>query len=246
MIIDNHVHVGWFTDGYHTPREVWHSEMAAGINGMVVSSTSTCAELYKDVLREFKQLKRIGGEKLIPILWLTPRMFKSRCRYALPYLLHSKIKWRGIKLHFVAHPEWAHNEVLLNKALDVARMLKVPVLFHTGDFEHCSAGAFEPVIKNNPDLTFVLAHGRPIEQAIELLHKYPNAYVDTAFMPYNHVQLLVKEGCQSRVLFGTDAPINKIFWPEKSTKSYIREQLNALQEKLEDRDFYDIVSRSIY
>ena len=49
MIIDNHVHVGWFTDGYHSPKEIWVSEMAAGVDGMAVASTSTCAELYKDV-----------------------------------------------------------------------------------------------------------------------------------------------------------------------------------------------------
>ena len=39
MIIDNHVHVGWFTDGYHSPKEIWGSEMAAGVDGMAVAST---------------------------------------------------------------------------------------------------------------------------------------------------------------------------------------------------------------
>ena len=78
MIIDNHVHVGWFTDGYHSPKEVWNSAIAAGINGMVVSSTSTCAELYKDVRRELRELKRLGGDRVHPVLWLTPRMLKVK------------------------------------------------------------------------------------------------------------------------------------------------------------------------
>ena len=51
-MIDNHVHVGWYTDGYHSPKEVWQAELDAGIDEIAVSSTSTCAELYKLVVRE--------------------------------------------------------------------------------------------------------------------------------------------------------------------------------------------------
>ena len=29
MIIDNHVHVGWYRDGYHSPKEIWEAETAA-------------------------------------------------------------------------------------------------------------------------------------------------------------------------------------------------------------------------
>lgn len=157
MIIDNHVHVGWFTDGYHSPKEIWGSEMAAGVDGMAVASTSTCAELYKDVCRELRELIRFGGKKVHPILWLTPRMLKLN--YPLPYMLHSKIKWQGIKLHFESHPEWSKNRALLNKALDVAKLLDVPVLLHTGNFEVSHAGRFKDVIQDHSEQTFILAHG---------------------------------------------------------------------------------------
>ncbi len=102
-MIDNHVHVGWFLDGYHTPREIWEAEDRAGIDEIVVSSTSTCAELYKLVVREMRELIRLGGSRIHPILWLTPRMF-TRKHYAIPFLL-KKISWQGIKLHFEAHPQ---------------------------------------------------------------------------------------------------------------------------------------------
>lgn len=28
-MIDNHVHVGWYTDGYHSPKEIWQAELEA-------------------------------------------------------------------------------------------------------------------------------------------------------------------------------------------------------------------------
>ena len=84
-MIDNHVHVGWYTDGYHFPKEVWQAELDAGIDEIAVSSTSTCAELYKLVVREMSELIRLGGSSIHPILWLTPKMMKT---WGLSYMLH--------------------------------------------------------------------------------------------------------------------------------------------------------------
>ena len=145
MMIDNHVHVGWFTDGYHSPKDVWYSEMAAGVDGMAVSSTSTCAELYKVVVREMRELVRLGGNRVHPILWLTPTMLKKR--YVLPYMLHSKVKWKGVKMHWETHQEWSHNPKLVEKALDVARKIGCPLLLHTGEDTSCHAGLYIDLIK---------------------------------------------------------------------------------------------------
>lgn len=243
MIIDNHVHVGWFTDGYHTPREVWNSAVAAGIDGMAVSSTSTCAELYKVVVREMRELIRLGGEQIHPILWLTPRMMK--CRYALPYMLHSKIKWRGIKMHWEAHKEWENNKKLVIQALEVARRLQVPVLLHTGNFETCHAKLFNRIIENYPDLTFVLAHGRPVNEAIEILRNYTNAFVDTAFIPAEDLQM-IKEQCGSeRILFGTDIPINRVYYKEMDTTAFIQHNIGMIRYVL-GKEADNILSRSVY
>ena len=227
MIIDNHVHVGWFTDGYHSPREVWNSEMAAGIDGMAVSSTSTCAELYKVVVREMRELVRIGGNRIYPILWLTPKMMKRR--YALPYMLNSKVRWRGVKMHWGAHPEWAHNAKLVKRGLDVAKQLKVPVLLHTGNNDNCHAGIFAEMIRNYHNLTFVLAHGRPVDEAIELIEKCPNAFLDTAFMPMCDLQKILNQGLIKKVLFGTDAPINRVYYKDQDTVSFIKSQVDNVR-----------------
>lgn len=243
---DNHVHVGWYTDGYHSPMEVWKAEREAGIDEIVVSSTSSCAELYKLIVREMRELIRIGGEHVHPLLWMTPRMFHSNCRWAIPYLLHSGIRWEGVKFHWKAHCEWYNNTKLLHNALEVARWLNVPVLMHTGEFDECRASVFKEVCMLYNDLTFVLAHGRPLDETIDVLSSCSNTYVDTAFMPIADVKALVQNGFDGRMLFGTDAPINLLFYKDMTTTEYIKDSLTSLQHELPLEAYNHILSNTLY
>lgn len=243
---DNHVHIGWYTDGYHSPKEVWQAEQDAGIEEIVVSSTSTCAENYKLVVREMRELIRLGGACIHPVLWLTPRMFHSNCRWLLPYLIHSKIHWQGVKVHCLAHKEWYHNKKILNNALEFASYLDVPVLLHTGEFMECKAGLFMDVCMQYNHLNFVLAHGRPLNETKDVLSICSNTYVDTAFMPFSHVKELVEAGFTKRILFGTDAPINQLFYKDMTTTEYIKNNLNGMKHALGDKVFKEILSNQLY
>ena len=243
---DNHVHIGWYSDGYHSPKEVWHSAMAAGIDGMAVSSTSTCAEMYKLVVREMRELIRLGGSRIHPILWLTPRMFHTNCRWALPYMIHSKIRWQGVKMHWLAHKEWYYNRKLLHNALEFANWLNVPVLLHTGDFKECKAGVYKDVCLRYDHLVFVLAHGRPLEETEDVLTTCPNTYVDTAFMPVTHVIELAEAGFANRILYGSDAPINQLFYEDLSTAEYIRNSISELRNALGNDLYQTIMSNQLY
>lgn len=221
---------------------MWKAEQDAGIDEIVVSSTSTCAELYKLVVREIRELVRLGGSRIHPLLWLTPRMMKT---WGISYMLHSKIQWQGIKMHWAAHHEWYYNQKLLLGSLEVARKLQVPVLLHTGEFKECRAGVFFNLCKQNNDLTFVLAHGRPIEETKSILIECPNVYVDTSFMPFEQIKELVDAGFSKRILFGTDAPINLLYY-EESTSDYIKKNLVELQKILTAKQFEIIISNKLY
>ena len=242
-MIDNHVHVGWYSDGYHSPLEVWQAEQETGIGEIVVSSTSTCAELYKLVVREMRELLHMGGSRVHPILWITPRMMKT---WGIRYMLHSKIRWEGIKLHWRAHREWFYNRKLLLSALNVARRLHVPVLLHTGDSKECHARVFLDICTSNKDLTFVLAHGWPIDETMEILSCCNNVYVDTAFMPIEDLVALVNNNFTQRILFGTDAPINLLFYKEMSTVQYIQYCLSNMQKAIAPEAYKQILSNKIY
>lgn len=229
MIIDNHVHVGWYSDGYHSPLEIWRSLKDAGVDSAVVSSTSTCAELYHNIQTEFYQLFSIAGNgNICPVLWITPEMLLKS--WPLKKLLNCKIEWRGIKLHYISHPLWSKTPRLVDKAIDVARFLgNVPVLLHTGDWDSCHAGVFEPVITANQDLKFVLAHGRPIDETINLMKTWTNVWTDTAFMPIEDIKKLVGADLTGKVLFGSDLPINKIYYPKISDKDYLNQKIAEIK-----------------
>lgn len=241
MIIDNHVHIGWYSDGYHSPLEVGKALKDAGILKYVVSSTSTCADLYHNILTEFHQLSVLAGkENVKPVLWLSSDMIVRK--WPLKKLLKSKIEWKGIKLHYVSHPHFSKNRKEVNSALSLARELgNVPVLIHTGGWPFCQAGIFESMIAENPDLKFVLAHGRPIDETIMLMKKYSNVWTDTAFMPIENIIKLKEENLSERVLFGSDAPINRIYFPNQTTSEYLKERIEEIK-KIDPK----ILERTIY
>ena len=221
MIIDNHVHMGWYSNGYHSPLEIWSVINKAGINKIAVSSTSTCAELYDNIKTEFHQLISIAGkENILPVLWITPTMIKKH--WPIQNLIKSKIKWKGLKMHWRAHPEFYREKELTDKVLKLSGLMgNLPILLHTGEFNTCHSNVFEPILSENPEMKFILAHGRPINETVSLIKKYNNVWTDTAFMTNNDIIILKKEGVINKILFGTDLPINSVYFPSLSNESYL-------------------------
>ncbi len=229
MIIDSHVHMGWFSDGYHSPQKVWKEIEEAGIDKIAVSSTSSCADLYSLVLREMRTIIRIAPDKVAPILWLTTHLLQFPRQLSRMINVRG-IEWAGVKIHLLSHPQIFTNRNLLNRAIQVARSLELPVLIHTGEFPNCHAGAFASLCKENTDIKFILAHGRPIKETIEVMKSCSNVYTDTAFMQFDHIQELVDCGLSKKVLFGSDAPINMIYYPQYSTREYLEYRISHIRE----------------
>lgn len=247
MVIDNHVHVGWFSDGYHSPKEVWSIAQASGVDDIVVSSTSICAYacLYKLILREMQELIKLGGEHVHPVLWVRPNMFNGKCRYALPQFLKNNIKWEGIKLHYWAHKAWSYRNDLVEKAICLAENLDVPVLFHTGD-NNCKAAVFEKFIKKHPNCTFVLAHGCPSEETIDILKRYENCYTDTAGMHISILRKYIDAGVTGKVLFGTDSALSSHRDGFDCEVNRIKGHLTEIRSTFNENVYETIVNNSPY
>ncbi len=228
MIIDNHVHVGWFRDGYHSPAEICNTELEAGVDEICVSSTSTCAELYDLVVDEMLELKSLAGDKVHPILWVTPQMLTDN---HLEQMLSASVAWEGVKIHPRAHPAWVEDKLLTAKVAELATSLKVPMLIHTDEDHSANAETYEYLYETHPEQLFILAHGKPLDQILRLLPKYKNLVVDTAFMDIKHIQKICSEGHANRVIFGTDAPINRLFI-NKSTSQYIKDCISDIKKYL--------------
>lgn len=234
---DSHVHVGWYVDRYHAPDVVTVALRDAGIDTIAVSSTSTCADEYEFVISEMLWLQEEWGENIFPLFWITPSMLNSG---SVDMLWDASVKWKGLKLHWHANPEFYHDSSLLKQVMEDNRFAGLPILLHTGEFPECHASVFESTLTKYPERTFILAHGRPIGETEKLIGLYQNAYVDTAFMPVNDIAGLVKQGLSDKILWGSDCPINEHVYSQFATSEYLKRSLKELGERVSESDFKKI------
>ncbi len=76
------------------------------------------------------------------------------------------------------------------------------------------------------------------------MNLFQNVWADTAFVPIENVVKLCNEGFSDRILWGTDYPIPRYFYPEIDMKLYYKETLSALQKSVNQADFAKITSEN--
>ena len=238
MLIDTHIHVGQFFDRYFAPSAVHELMEQMCVRYYAVSSTSVCEENYEKVLDELSELIQIDGDKVIPVMWITPSGLQGN----IAWYLESDIKWRMLKIHpFLNSVEWQKQPSLFAEVVDIAREMGLPILIHTGNEDCCECFMFENMISENQDVKFILAHGRPLKQAIILANNYSNVYADSAFMPVEQMGLFIKKASHTKLLWGTDMCIPKHFYPEQDMKQYYLNKLESFR-KLCSQEQFDCVT----
>lgn len=227
MLIDTHIHVGQYNEYYFSPKDIHELIQDCSVDYYAISSTTQCIELYDKVLEEMKYLIGMDADKVLPTMWITPNGLQGN----IAWYLESDIKWRLLKIHpFLNKSEWDPDRAQIYEVVDIARELKVPILIHTGEDPSCHSQLFEPVIRSESDITFILAHGRPLHEAIELSKKYANTYVDSAFMAVEEMKAFLDAGLENKLLWGTDMCIPKYFYPEIILHNYYMEKLSAFNK----------------
>ena len=226
-LIDSHIHVGQYFDRYFSPQQISYLMKTVGVDYYAVSSTTMCEENYPKVLDELHELIALDNEKVLPVMWITPEGLKGN----IAWFLESDIQWRCIKIHPYLHQEsWVADSDNCNEVVDIARELKIPLLIHTGNESCCQAKKYEHLILKNHDVVFILAHGRPIDEAICLAQKYSNVYVDSAFLPILDMQQIISSGLSHKLLWGTDMCIPAHFYPNADMREYYKWNLTELSK----------------
>lgn len=233
MIYDSHVHVGKYYNWYTSPAELVEFMQQANVKRYAVMSTTIWDEKYDDVISEFHELTELSNGTIAPILWLTPKML---LRNKLNIFLNSNISWKAIKVHG-NHP-WSLNGI--NECANIADELELPLILHTGDFPQCNPTLYQNIIKQHPKTKFVLAHCRPISSAIHVLKQCTNCYGDTAFTPIDDVELLIKEGLEDRILYGSDYPIHKKYFAEENLLKLYCENITFIKSRMTDKQWAKI------
>lgn len=242
LLFDAHIHVGQFRELYESPKELVEYLSAVGVSRYAASSTTTCEENYAKVIKEHQELKALAGDSVIPVLWLT---IDSLHNGGVDKLLKSGIDWKCVKIHPALSPKgWGNETENMDMAIAIAKELQVPLLIHTGETLDCHPFCFESSIKRHPDITFILAHGRPIDEALELMEKYPNVWVDTAFMPIEHIRKLCDHIFSERILWGSDYPIPKYYYPQEYMRAYYLGLVQQLRNTVDKEDFERITHKN--
>jgi predicted TIM-barrel fold metal-dependent hydrolase len=215
-MIDNHIHTGQFEETYYDPIEVIQIVMEFCTEGLCFSSTTTCKDdvSYSEVEDEISNaLANIPWppEIVRPFFWYVPAYAGQgvdfeRAMKELPY--------KGIKLHPLAH-SWDLDEKgdldILHNIFCYAGENKLPILIHTGNSGIDAASTFNRFFPLYTETKIILAHCRPLEEAIFLIRTYPNVYGDTAFLPEVDLRKIVKTGLSHKLVLGSDFPITNYY-----------------------------------
>lgn len=241
MVNDSHIHIGQFERFYTSPREVICFLDKVGVKNFTVSSTTIWEEDYNHVLDELYTLCNLGGNRVYPVLWITPKMIENS---SVEMFLDSSIKWSCVKIH--GFHFW--NKSQIEQAIVIAQQLSVPMLIHTGGKKECEAGMYEKYCKENPSQTFILAHSRPCDQTISLMKRYKNVWADTAYTSEGDVfEMVQHHGLYDRILWGTDYPIQKVYGPcPKNISLYYKRRLCRFREMFSDEVFTKITYNNFF
>ena len=242
MIFDAHIHVGQFFDIYTSPNRLVSFLEGVRVEKFAVSSTTICEGNYQKVLDELEQLHELAKDRMFPVLWLLPQMFEDG---GLEMFLSSGFNWKCLKIHPQLNPTmWKPRGKNMCRLMQLAQTLDLPVLIHTGDFDYCHAGLYLQLAKKNPDIKIILAHGRPIDETINVMKACDNVYTDTAFMPTGNIVTICNAGLTDRVLWGTDYPIPKYYYRRKNMRKHYDSLISSLEDAVSESEFAKITNNN--
>lgn len=230
-ICDCHVHFGQFKENYYSPELLvnWITEI--GLNKVGIMPIATTCE--NNFIKDNDIFLSFPPESFIPYLLVSPEM------YALDKTLniYDAIKYKAIKIHTYAREDWLFVPDNIRGVIEVAYKKNVPIMFHTGGCRNSNAIQFYKFCREFREVTFILAHGRPISQTLTVLKGAKNAYVDSAFLPIDNIKLICEAGLSNRIIFGTDFPIMKTFWPEIDLVSWYKTHVMGLIQIFGEKEF---------
>ena len=214
-LVDSHVHVGSFGNGrYFDPIETGRFLVRRGISCCVASSTTAARECHSVATNELSDMMFVQGLTVWPLLWVTPRLISKHPDLRKPL---QALPYRGLKIHPRAN-KWSDSSLL--KVFALAGRKRLPILIHTDEDPDSNPARYESLISGHGAVKVVLAHGRPFDQTLQVMRRYPNVAVDTAFMPTSHIRRFFQEGMADRILFGSDMPIDRCFYTSSPAQRY--------------------------
>jgi predicted TIM-barrel fold metal-dependent hydrolase len=239
-ICDCHVHYGQFREDYYNPEQLVEYYETIGIDKVGIMPVGTT--WASDFNRDQKVMVSLPAKRFVPYLWVSPEMVDAD-----PSLkLYDTLNYKVIKIHAYAIKEWDKLPDKIRTVIEVARSKNIPVMFHTGGWRGSNAIQFYKFCREYPEVTFILAHGKPISQTLTVLKGAKNAYTDSSFMANDSIKLICDAGLSHKILFGTDFPIMKTFWPEINLIEWYKNNVMELIQTFGEKNFMIWANENFY
>jgi uncharacterized protein len=121
-----------------------------------------------------------------------------------------------VKLHPTMHNFWPGARDLTYPVMEEAASLGIPVLVHTGEPPYSVPALVEPVARDHPRTTIILAHFGTqkvcyADDALNVARHCPNVMVETGWGPLPRLLEGVRALGPERFVFGSDSPPQEIY-----------------------------------
>lgn len=148
-------------------------------------------------------------KRIVGLVWVNPHNGEEALKLIENYVL--KFGFKGIKMHPLID-SFLPDQDIVHPIMELARKLKIPVLFHCGHPPWSLPWHFGSLADVFPDVTIILGHmGHGhivyINGAIDVAKKHENILLETSGMPM-HSKILEASRTigADRVLYGSDMP----------------------------------------
>lgn len=216
-IIDAHTHLGYWPTLNTSLNTLLTSMKNHNIDFSIVSFDGS---EFKEPNRFNKLIPQLSASKkllsivkenksLLPLIWIRPHTEKNSQELEV-FLEKHRDFFYGLKFHPYTS-RLRISDPRLAPYLNIARKFNYPILVHTALDKYSQIKYLCEVCSLYKDINFIAAHAileSDHLETIELLKKYSNLYIDTAWVNISFIKNLKEENLMDRVLFGTDNPID--------------------------------------
>lgn len=221
MIIDSHVHIGMHENIDMKLEYILKSMEKYKIDFSLVSSAE--AEEYNGNLERLNSRDQVilnrslidvvkrYPDKLGALIWCKPK--NEIVTDELEQLVEENLQYiYGFKFH-PFHSQLPFNDPLMEPYIRLAEKFNLPIVSHTASSYESSPKLVVEMAQKYPNVDFVLVHmglGTDNEESITLVSENDNVYGDTTWVHHEKVVKAIQVCGTSKILFGTDNPINGV------------------------------------
>ena len=262
MIIDTHIHIGGESVGFSMSEPVVETMMDKYNIDYALISNCDAVEVdhslnpipieyqvdQESALKRILAFARKHFDKVVVAAWAKPygegltKEFEQIIKDNLDII-------KAIKLH-PFHSKTSPVDPKCLPYIELANKYNLAVVSHTGNTRYDDPEELYKAALMFPHIPFVMVHmglGTDNSKALDLLGKADNLYGDTTWVPISTTIEAIKRYGSSKMLFGTDAPIDGLdtyHHNPKGEPSLYQEYLNTLPSLISDDEYKDLMYRN--